>query len=131
MKRVFLFILILILLSAGAYGLFVWQKAEAPSLTFDTAKPATPVHLVRTYEDGVLTLSGAVTLPNACQTLEAISSTSGTAVRIDITISPEEGICLQRKVEKAFEFAIETIEGAAVEVYVHGEAPEILTYDHD
>jgi len=105
-------------------ALLYFRPAVAPveRETFET--PTLPVSVTSTYEEGVHTLTGAATLRNRCQRLDAVATLDETMtpalIRIDVTSEHDEGICLEIPEERTFEIEVEGPENARVQIFVNG-----------
>lgn len=120
MKRWIIIASVVVVIAALAYGFLALQTAKAPA----------EVEKVRSYtatyeddfDDGVHTISGSVMAETPCQQVNAQAShIEGGGIRVDVTVTEPEGICLQRPTKLSFEAEVEAPEEAAVAVFVNGE----------
>jgi hypothetical protein len=104
------------------------QMVQAPVAPAGPAAAATttPVVALRdTYRRGVHTLSGALTLPDACIVPTATSTYTGTAsttgiIALDISYAPDQGVCLELPTQATFSTTVAAPEAAAVVTTVNG-----------
>ncbi len=98
------------------------RDGEVPKETVEsTILP--PVALRDTYKKGTHTITGTVTAPNACATLEATATTTGdpvSAIVIELTLREEGGICLQASTPLKFSTTVTAPEGLPVSAMVNG-----------
>lgn len=98
------------------------ERTQTQLETFET--PSLPVSIENTYEDGVHTLEGTVTLRNRCQRLSTIASldesSSPATIRVDLTSEHDEEICLEIPDTRTFSLEVEGPENAAVQIFING-----------
>jgi hypothetical protein len=97
----------------------VKRKAE----TEPSSVPA--VSLRDTYKKGVHTLSGAVTVPNACTPVAATASAIGeasstTGIQLEVTYQIEPGVCLQVPTEVSFQATLAAPANIPIQLTVNG-----------
>lgn len=85
---------------------------------------ALPVVVLRdTYKKGTHTITGTVTAPNACATLEARAVTTGdpaSAIIVELTLTEDEGICLEVPTPLTFSMTVAAPEGLPLSATVNG-----------
>ena len=111
-------------------GYFFWPKAKEP--TQDTTAPNAPVaqeeetYSVRhSFDDGVHTISGVITLPTPCHELREnirIAESFPEQVFIDLTTVDTGGICIQVIDEREFSIDVEVDEAASFALTINGAA---------
>ena len=77
------------------------------------------------YKKGTHTISGAVTAPNACASLDAKAVTTGdpaSAIVVEFTLTEAGGICLQVPTALKFSTTVTAPEGLPVSATVNGVA---------
>lgn len=105
-------------------ALLYFRPAVAPVERETFEAPALPVAVTSSYEEGIHTLTGAATLRNRCQRLDAVATLDETMtpalIRVDVTSEHDEGICLEIPEERTFELEVEGPENARVQIFVNG-----------
>ncbi len=105
-------------------GVFVFIRMQANQIDNTGLTDVPPITFEHTYEDGVHTISGTVTLRNRCQRFDASSfvddSTTPITIRVDLTSEHDEGICLELPDTRTFSLEVEAPEGAQTAVYING-----------
>lgn len=117
-------LLVLVLVGIASLALHI----EASISEYEYVKPASPLATLEAeYDEGVFTYEGTVEVPNSCAVVVATSSTevSG-AVRIEVTLTEENGICLMLPSLKAFSGEIEMAEEAEASVFINGAKAVIV-----
>ena len=98
----------------------VGQKQPAPEL------PGTPsVTLQDSYKKGEHTLSGTIVTPNACTAVAAGATLEGDAsstqaIRLDLSLSSEPGICLELPTAQEYNATVTAPAGVPITVTVDG-----------
>jgi hypothetical protein len=127
MKRVLIGGALIIVVLALSYAVFAWQKVEAPIAPVPSTSEVSQVSLSNSFEEGFHTISGEIIVDDACRTLTTEAITEGNTIRVDITVSEDEDICLERKTLHTFTVEIEAPESAPINVFVNGVVAAILT----
>lgn len=113
-----------LLILAAAIGLYFFIRAQTTSHEAPITDDFPPVTVEHTYEDGVHTISGTITLRNRCQRFDSSSfiddSTTPVTIRVDLTSEHDDGICLEIPETREFLIDVEAPEDAHVEVYSNG-----------
>lgn len=114
-------------------GYFFWPKAEEPGQDADA--PNTPVaqeeetYSVRhSFDDGVHTVSGVITLPTPCHELREnirIAESFPEQVFIDLTTVDTGGICIQVIDDREFSIDVEVDEAASFALSINGVAVSV------
>lgn len=100
--------------------------AHAPGVE-STATSIPPVALRDSYKKGVHTISGSVTVPNACTQVEATSTLVGDdsnsqSIVVAIKLTDADGVCLQVPTPTKFSTTISAPSGLPITVTVNGSS---------
>lgn len=114
-------------------GYFFWPKTKEP--VQDIIAPNAPVaqeedtyNVRHSFDDGVHTISGVVTLPTPCHELREnirIAESFPEQVFIDLTTIDTGGICIQVIDEREFSIDVEVDEAASFALTINGAAVSI------
>jgi hypothetical protein len=110
-------------------GYFFWpsqktQDAEPVTDDLVVANNEAEIGVAHTFEGGVHTISGEITLPNPCYELQedvAIAESFPEQVFIELTGVASDGICIQITDTRPFSIDVEVDEQASFTLSVNGE----------
>ncbi|MEJ0053197.1 MAG: hypothetical protein WDN10_00515 [bacterium] len=116
-----------IIVSIAVFAFFIahTEDGAVPEKATESGAPAASlVSVKKTASKGVLTITGSVRTPTPCYTLDAKAQTASTtppSIRVDLTVPPDDGICLQKSADQPFSLKISGAATAPLFVYLNGE----------
>ncbi len=111
-------VLVVLVLALGVFFTFTSRDGD-PEVVEETAAPS--VNVESEYEEGVHYITGTVSVPDRCISVIPSSTLLPDGVmRVDLSLSPDEGLCLELPTEVEFSTEVEAPEEAPLEVYVNG-----------
>lgn len=125
MNRWIIVACVLIVIGALAYAAYAFSRQQAPAPAVIESSRSYAVSFDASYDAGVHTIEGTVTLATPCESVEASATAIGGNIRVDLTVPPLEGRCLERATRHEFSVDVEAPEEAAVAVFVNGVSATI------
>jgi len=125
--RTILGVVVVAIIILGGYFFWPSQKTQdAEPVVDDTVVVGDEagVEVMHTFEDGVHTISGEVTLPNPCYELQedvAVAESFPEQVFIELTGVATDGICIQVTDTRPFSIDVEVDEQASFTLSINGE----------
>ncbi|VAW32632.1 hypothetical protein MNBD_CPR01-290 [hydrothermal vent metagenome] len=125
---------ILYVIALGIIVFVVWSIYSSPHISNSTRKghkeaTTTPaisvlVSLKDIYHRGIHTITGAVVTPTPCYTVDAetkmVPSTTPPVIRLDLSIPPDTGRCLQLSATTTFSVKQKAKKDARLSTYING-----------
>lgn len=107
-----------------AFGIFVFKITPSPGVppTTTDAAPVSGLQFTDTVKKGVHTIRGSAVAPTACTMLSAaVAAPAGTstAIRVDLTVPRDEGICLTIPTTLSFSVSVGAPDTSPVQIYIN------------
>lgn len=124
--RIGITVLVLVVVAGVGYMLFPKEAASptAPLPQQNDPTSAEEYQLTHTFEDGVHTIAGVLTLPTPCheiQTDVTVAESFPEQVSITVTTQATDGICIQVIDEREFSVEVEVDQNATFSLTINGE----------
>lgn len=133
MRKILLFVLIMIVLVIFTFWVFIYEEGE-PDVSTDVFSPPVlneigSIKVTKSFVNGRYVIKGILTLPDPCYEIESnviVMESFPEQIRINLTTPRKEGLCAQVLADKTFEVSFQASDQAVITAYLNEQKVELI-----